>query len=67
MTSSANLDSALPTGQDLVEQMAKYGITRIPVDYFYYNEFRYTRLEDAISHAKRQRRLEPSQSKPVFR
>jgi hypothetical protein len=34
-------------------EMAKYGITRVPVDYFIYKEFRYTNLKDAIAQAKR--------------
>jgi hypothetical protein len=33
--------------------MAKYGITRVPVDYFDYRQFRYTNSEDAIAQAKR--------------
>lgn len=35
------------------EEMAKYGITRVPVDDFHYRQFRYTNLEDAIPQAKR--------------
>jgi hypothetical protein len=27
---------------EAAEAMAKYGITRVPVDYFHYKEFRYT-------------------------
>jgi hypothetical protein len=38
------------------EEMAKYGITRVPVDYFCYGEFRYTNVKDAIAYAKRQER-----------
>ena len=34
--------------------MEKYGITRVSVDYFYYKEFRYTDLNDALAQAKRQ-------------
>jgi hypothetical protein len=29
---------------DVAEAMAKYGIARVPVDYFHYKEFRYTNL-----------------------
>jgi hypothetical protein len=36
------------------EAMAKYGIARVPVDYFHYKEFRYTNLDDAIAQATRQ-------------
>ena len=28
-----------------------FGITRVPVDYFYYREFRYTNLNDAVAQA----------------
>ena len=40
---------------EAAEAMAKYGITRVPVDYFHYKEFRYTNLDDAIAQATRQR------------
>jgi hypothetical protein len=33
--------------------MAKYGITRIPVDNFYYREFHYTNLRDANTQSRR--------------
>ncbi|MGC8534920.1 MAG: hypothetical protein ACP5QR_05230 [Rhizomicrobium sp.] len=36
-----------------VEEMAKYSITRVPVDYFHYRQYRYTNLEDALAQAKR--------------
>lgn len=35
------------------KEMAKYGITRVPVDYFHYGDFRYTSLKDAVAQAKR--------------
>jgi hypothetical protein len=34
-------------------QLEKYGIERVPVDYFHYREFRYTNVNDAIAQAKR--------------
>ena len=37
------------------EEMAKYGINRVPVDYFHYKQFRYTNLKDAIAQAERDR------------
>ena len=40
--------------QDASGQMAKYGITRVPVDHFHYKEFRYSSLQEAIAEAKRQ-------------
>jgi hypothetical protein len=33
---------------------AKYGIVKVPIDYFHYKEFRYTNLDDAIAQARRQ-------------
>ena len=59
MTPSVDFDATLPADQHIAAEMAKYGITRIPVDYFYYKEFRYTRLDDAIAHARRQQHLPP--------
>ena len=40
-------------GRGAAAAMAKYGITRVRVDNFYYGEFRYTNLDDAIAEAKR--------------
>jgi hypothetical protein len=51
----ANQREASPTvGGDAAEEMTKYGITRVPTDYFHYKEYRYTSLADAIAQAKRQ-------------
>ena len=41
--------------QETAEEMAKYGITRVPADFFCCGGFRYTNLEDAVAQAKRQR------------
>ena len=35
------------------EEMARYGITRLPVDYFHYGKYRYSNLRDAIAQAER--------------
>jgi len=43
-----------PSAED-AEMMKKYGITRVPVEYFRYGEFRYTNLKDAIAQAERSR------------
>ena len=40
--------------QEELEEMAKFGIARVPVDRFHFREFRYTNLKDAIAEAKRQ-------------
>jgi hypothetical protein len=36
-------------------EMERLGISRVPVDYFHWREFRYTNLNDAIAQAKCQR------------
>jgi len=46
-------DSAQVIGPESSEEMLQFGITRSPVDYFYYRNFRYTNLKDAIAGAKR--------------
>lgn len=39
-----------------IEEMSKYGIIKVPVDYFHYRDHRYTNLKDAIAQAKREQR-----------
>lgn len=46
-------EEKISDGQGSVDDMEKYGITCIPVNYFYYKSFRYTNLDDAIAQAKR--------------
>lgn len=54
---SADGEKANPAlGLEVAEEMAKYGITCVPVDYFYYGKYRYTNLEDAVAEAKRDQR-----------
>jgi hypothetical protein len=60
MTSTEHSGERLAIKQDAAEQMAKYGITRVPKDYFLYKEYRYTNLDDAIAQAKRQHLAVPS-------
>lgn len=33
--------------------MNRYGITRVPADYFVYRQYRYTNLKDAVAQATR--------------
>jgi hypothetical protein len=47
------VDSSPLTGKS-IDQMAHYGITRVPVDYFHFREFRYTSFADALAEARRQ-------------
>lgn len=37
--------------------MIKYGITRIPADYYQFKDYRYSKLEDAIAQAQRHERM----------
>jgi hypothetical protein len=34
-------------------EMRKYGIERVPVDYFHVDGFRYSNMKDAVAQAKR--------------
>jgi hypothetical protein len=43
-----------PPTEEAIGQMAQYGITCVPVHYFYFREFRYTRFADALAEAQRQ-------------
>jgi hypothetical protein len=43
-----------PPADDVTGQMAQYRITRVPVDYFHFREFRYTCFADALAQAQRQ-------------
>ncbi len=54
---SADQDKSNPSmSPEAAEEMAKYGITRVPADYFRLGEYRYTNLKDAVAQAKRQKR-----------
>jgi hypothetical protein len=52
--STLKLVDTPPLTEDTNGQMAHYGITRVPVDYFYFREFRYTNFADALAQAQRQ-------------
>lgn len=45
--------SATQPNNALANDMTRYGIARVPADYYLYGAFRYTNLEDAIEEAKR--------------
>lgn len=36
-----------------LEELTRYGIKRVPVDYFHFGDFRYSNAADAIAQAKR--------------
>ncbi len=53
MASKEIEESSPAVAPQATEEMAKHGITRVSVDYFYYGGYRYTNLEDAVAEAKR--------------
>jgi hypothetical protein len=53
MTSPDREEPSPALSPEAAEEMAKYGITRVPVDYFHYGDFTYSNLEDAVAQAKR--------------
>ena len=54
MTSKENQQSMLALNAGSTTDLAKHGITRTQVDYFYLGKYRYTDLKDAIAQAQRQ-------------
>jgi hypothetical protein len=58
MTYSQHCEERPAIVADSADQMATYGITRVPVDYFHVGEFRYSNLEDAVAEAKRRQPIE---------
>lgn len=45
-----------PSGLDetaAADEMARYGITRVPADQYRYKDYRYSKLGDAIAQARR--------------
>jgi len=58
MTYSQHCEERPTIVADIADQMATYGITRVPVDYFHIGQFRYSNLEDAIAEARRRQPIE---------
>ncbi len=56
MTPTGRKDLGSAMSPEALDKMVKYGITRVPSDYFYYGRYRYTTLEDAVAEAKRDQR-----------
>ena len=54
MTTQRTDEAHQAKASDTEQEMAKYGITCVPVDYFHLGDFRYTNLKDAVAQAKRQ-------------
>ena len=61
-------DEALAKNQvsekDLPELLAKYGITCVPVNNYYYREFHYTNLKDAIAQSIRDKTRPEASERP---
>jgi hypothetical protein len=53
MASAYDTDTSRALSATQAEDMTKYAITRVPVDYFHYRQFRYTNVADAIAQARR--------------
>jgi hypothetical protein len=64
MTSADRKQTSPAISSEGPEEMARYGITRVPVDYFHYGKYRYTNLEDAVAQAKCQQRT--TESRPAI-
>jgi hypothetical protein len=47
MTPADRNETSSAINPEATEEMAKYGITRVPIDYFHYKGYRYTNLDDA--------------------
>jgi len=54
MTLDKQTEAGGSVDQSRADEMTKYGITRVPIDYYYYRTFRYTNLGDAIAQAERE-------------
>jgi hypothetical protein len=58
---SADINEPSPANHlEALEEMARYGITRVPIGYFHYKEYRYNNLADAVAQAKRDEGSNPS-------
>jgi hypothetical protein len=64
MTLADRKEASPALSAEVAEEMAKHGITHVPVDCFHYGDFRYTNLEDAVAQAKRQQ--PPNESSPII-
>ena len=55
MEQEADALKQLVTDNETAEEMANYGITSVPMNNYYYRDFHYTNLEDAVAQVKRDR------------
>ncbi len=52
MPTSADTDAGSGLTPTDLQNMEKYGITRIPTEYYVYRSYRYANLADALTQAK---------------
>ena len=45
--------SARPAPKVEGEQMARFGIVKVPADQYHYRDWRYSKLDDALAQARR--------------
>lgn len=54
MTSGGNVrPEEAPENEDAENEMARFGITRVPADIYRYRGYRYSNLHDALAQARR--------------
>lgn len=58
MASADRKESFPAISPQAAEEMVRYGIRRVPVDYFFYRDFRHNNSKDAVAHVKREQRPE---------
>lgn len=53
LTHTTDTDLKDTLNPELTSEMAKHGITKKPIYYYYHGDYRYTSLRDALAQAKR--------------
>ncbi len=53
MTNEIDNENNLAHNLEIAKEMAQLGISCIPTDNFYYREFHYTNMADAVAQSKR--------------
>jgi len=62
--SAARQSGSATLSPEAEAEMERLGITRVPIDYFNWREFRYTNLNDAIAQAKMAQAKQSNQAQP---
>jgi hypothetical protein len=62
--SAARQSGSATLSPEAEAEMERLGITRVPIDYFHWREFRYTNLNDAIAQAKMAQAKQSNQAQP---